>query len=657
MSKRISQNVRKKVACALVTSMVIGSSCNLASADNGFDNASYKDIGYISVAGEVGIHGNAGFISTGEGDAGGKSYGVSQFTSKGGGASANGFVKWLKKAYPEMGKNFDGVGRAGSSSFDNAWKKTYNENKDEFGRVQMEYTGKNYVDPFVSKAKSEFGVDFKSTRALLELAYSTTVQFGVKGTMDVFRNAGINSSMSEIEILENATAEKIRSVGTYKFLGCSQNIRNGVRKRFAREIKEFKDIVEGTANIKGEGAITLDDLVNGNTNNTKPSLDDLVSGETDNKEDSSLDDLVNGETDNKEDSSLDDLVNGETDNTDSSLDDLVNGETDNTDSSLDDLVNGETDNTDSSLDDLVNGETDNKEDSPLDDLVNGETDNKEDSPLDDLVNGDVDSADKEPTTEGDNKEEVDSEIDSNEPTVEDDSNEPTVEDESKEDDKKEDSPLDDLVNGEPSEENDKETNVDNTVDSNEEVSTENKPSSDKESTLDDLVTEDDTEKDDADSDENTQDTPNEDTDSSVEEEPVKEEPVKEELVEEPSLDNLVNGEPSEESNKTEDNSSNEIKEDTSDDKPTEDDKKEITEDDKSIEDNKNNTTEDDKSIEDSKDEVENTTPTETAIQAETVSSLEEKLENNMFGKLFKITKEIMENENGVDGVKAMYDLI
>ena len=55
--------------------------------------------------------------------------------------------------------------------------------------------------------------------------------------------------------------------------------------------------------------------------------------------------------------------------------------------------------------------------------------------------------------------------------------------------------------------------------------------------------------------------------------------------------------------------------------------------------------------------VENAISVETTIKADTVLSLEEKLENNMFGKLFKMTKEIMENENGVDGVRAMYDFL
>lgn len=502
MSKRISSDIRKKVACALITSVVVGSTCGLASADNGYDNANYKNIGYVSVVGEVGVKGNAGFISTGEGDAGGKSYGVSQFTSKAGGASANGFVKWLKKHYPEMGKNFDGVGKAGSSSFDKAWKKTYSENKDEFGRVQMEYTGKNYVDPFVSKAKAQFGIDFKSTRALLELAYSTTVQFGVDGTLSVFKNAGINSNMSEVEILENATREKINSVGTYKFLGCNQDVRNSVKNRFARELEEFKDIVEGSANLEGVGKVTLDDLVN--------------------------------EENNKTSSSLDNLVNGENSNINSPLDNLVNGEADKTDSPLDDLVNGETDNTD---------------DEPTKDEPVKDKPSKNEPSLDDLINDEnyPENEEEAPAVEESNKEELNSN----------------------------DSVSKDVTEG--NKEND-------TENSDTEVSNENESNLDKEQELNNSTSKDETENDDT------------------------------------GLNEYISNE----------GSSNEAQEDES----MKDDKKDTTE-----------------------NKVENAISVETTIKADTVLSLEEKLENNMFGKLFKMTKEIMENENGVDGVRAMYDFL
>lgn len=578
MTKRLDANIRRKVACTLITSMLVGASCGFASADNGFDSAKYKNIGYVSMVGEVGLNGHAGFISTGEGDAGGKSYGLSQFTSKGGGASANAFVKWLKKYYPEMGKNFEGVGKAGSESFDKAWKKTYEENKDTFGTVQMEYTGKNYVEPFVNKAKNEFGVDFYSTRALTEYAYSTTVQFGVNGAMKVARNAGINSSMSELEILEKCTEEKKASVGTYKFLGCSQSVRNSVYNRFTREYKEFKDIANGMADIEGKGATTLDDLVNGSNGET---LDDLI----DDKNTSNngvLDDLINdeGSSNNGE---LDDLVSDEESSSSGALDDLINGEDNSNNGESDDLINDENA-SNGELDNLVNGEEskediegdsnvekDDFENGSLDDLVNEDdskeenqnnSENEEDS-LDDLVTGEEDSESSD--NDNSNQDDTDKKVENEELT------------DSSLDLDKEDA--NDSIEVDSTEE--KEEVLDITVDEMDE---------EKESieeTLDDLI--------------------GESVQEDVSEE--KEEVTKEEIDDE-----------------DEETQENEVEEKTEGD---------VSEEGKAV-----------------NDTIEN--PIEVEEAEDVIAKLEKELENNIFGKLFKTTIDIMNSENGVDGVREMY---
>ena len=585
MTKRLDANIRRKVACTLITSMLVGASCGFVSADNGFDSAKYKNIGYVSMVGEVGINGHAGFISTGEGDAGGKSYGLSQFTSKGGGASANAFVKWLKKYYPEMGKNFEGVGKAGTESFDKAWKKTYEENKDTFGTVQMEYTGKNYVEPFVDKAKNEFGVDFYSTRALTEYAYSTTVQFGVNGAMQVARNAGINSSMSELEILEKCTEEKKASVGTYKFLGCSQSVRNSVYNRFTREYKEFKDIANGVADIEGEGVTTLDDLVNGSNGET---LDDLINDKNTSNS-GVLDDLINdeGSSNNGE---LDDLVSGEDSSNSGELDDLINGEDNSNNGELDDLINDENA-SNGELDNLVNGE-ESKED--IEDDSDVEKDDFENGSLDDLVNGDDSKEDNQDNSEN------------------------------------EEGSLDDLVNNEEDSES-SDNDYSNQDDADEKVENEESPDSSL-----DLDKEDTSEvKDDKDSSEvDSTEEKEEMVDITTEEIDEEKEPIEE------TLDDLIGESVQEDISKEEvgnedkEVQENEVEEETEGD---------VSEDDlsKDVEENKavNDAIEDSIEVEESED---------------IIAKLEKELENNIFGKLFKTTRDIMNNENGVDGVREIY---
>ena len=131
---KVDIKVKKVVTATLMAGLVATNGTVLTYADS--ENLSKSEIEEVfsseeKVAGEISMkyenplkENGGGYISTGKGDAGGKSYGVSQFTSKQGGATANVFVNWLKKEYPEFKQFFDGVGVAGTSSFDEAWKKS-----------------------------------------------------------------------------------------------------------------------------------------------------------------------------------------------------------------------------------------------------------------------------------------------------------------------------------------------------------------------------------------------------------------------------------------------------------------------------------------------------------------------------------------------------
>lgn len=155
--------------------------------------------GNISIKYEVG-NSDGGYISSGKGDAGGKSYGVSQFTQKGY-ASANTFIEWLSIKDSEFGVFFSDADKAGTESF-----------------------------------------DFNSTLALQESAYSLAVQFGKNGALTIARNSGINQYSSEEEIIKLLFSEKRNSVGTYKFLYCSEEVQNSVYDRFIREKQDVLNL-------------------------------------------------------------------------------------------------------------------------------------------------------------------------------------------------------------------------------------------------------------------------------------------------------------------------------------------------------------------------------------------------------------------------------
>ena len=198
------------------------------------------------VAGDVSIsyevpNADGGYISSGKGDAGGKSYGISQFTSKGS-ASANSFVEWLISEDLEFDVFFVDVDNAGTESFDNAWKNANDFNSEKFTYYQKKYTMDFYVSPFIEDCKKEIGINFNDTLALRESAYSLAVQFGRTGALTIVKNSEITANSTEEEVIKLLYSEKRNSVGTYKFLGCSQEVRNSVYNRFINEEQDILDI-------------------------------------------------------------------------------------------------------------------------------------------------------------------------------------------------------------------------------------------------------------------------------------------------------------------------------------------------------------------------------------------------------------------------------
>lgn len=200
-------------------------------------------LGKISAKYEVG--GKKGdSISHTKGDYGGASYGLPQFSATTGSAKA--FVNSLKGTpYEQYFKN---AGAPGSKGFDEAWKAAYKLNPDDFTKKQQQYAYEKFASPFINRVKKEKGVDLNSTRALQELAFSTSVQFG-GGSLGVRALGDINSGMSEKDIINASFATKRNNVGSF-FKSSSKQIQNSLRNnRFKTEEQDTLALL-GQAPIK-----------------------------------------------------------------------------------------------------------------------------------------------------------------------------------------------------------------------------------------------------------------------------------------------------------------------------------------------------------------------------------------------------------------------
>ena len=130
-----------------------------------------------------------GVISSGAGDAGGKSYGAYQFSSRSDIPRA--FFRWCQSSsdtyYRSIGNRLAAAYEADGgygSSFDATWRALANEDSDGFMRVQRNYVRRSYYDPIVRSIESAvpgFDMDNYSI-ALRNVFWSRAVQHGVGGS-------------------------------------------------------------------------------------------------------------------------------------------------------------------------------------------------------------------------------------------------------------------------------------------------------------------------------------------------------------------------------------------------------------------------------------------------------------------------------------------
>lgn len=269
---RVKINTKKAVAGTMMIANFasIGACATPVFADNRLEVTNHKDItGYMSVTEEVGPTGDGSKISTGAGDYGGVSYGLTQLSSKVG--SAKEFVeRFLKEEYPEFYKFFEDAGEPGTESFNKAWIKAYEHNPGLFERAQIENKEKNFVKPARKKILDELGIDMLSTRARTEFLHSTAVQYGPNGTLNVMKKAGATKDMTEEELITAICDYKYNNV-EHHFRSSSSKVREAMYGRYKREKKELLKIV------KEEQGPSLEDVIDGKSiKNTDDSEQEFI---------------------------------------------------------------------------------------------------------------------------------------------------------------------------------------------------------------------------------------------------------------------------------------------------------------------------------------------------------------------------------------------
>ena len=120
--------------------------------------------------------GDPGAISSGYGDAGGKSYGMYQFSSTMG--VVDNYIKWLRDKGYWFGEELAKY-TVGSSYFDDAWRFLANsDNRGDFERSQHDYAKVIYYDRACSiLADAGYHIE-KHSKAMKDVVWSRAIQYG-----------------------------------------------------------------------------------------------------------------------------------------------------------------------------------------------------------------------------------------------------------------------------------------------------------------------------------------------------------------------------------------------------------------------------------------------------------------------------------------------
>ena len=166
-------------------------------------------------------------ISSGNGDAGGVSYGTYQFASNGGGLKAF-WDKYYASQYPN-------VTPGASQSFKDAWLDAVNADPTGFANNEHQYIFDNYYKVFTSKSSNTSKINpDRHSRAAQEIAWSTAIQYGPNDPVwaNAINHYGLNSNTSPADLINAVQDFKVASVGTSNFNGSSADVQASVRNRF-----------------------------------------------------------------------------------------------------------------------------------------------------------------------------------------------------------------------------------------------------------------------------------------------------------------------------------------------------------------------------------------------------------------------------------------
>ena len=186
-------------------------------------------------------NGDPGCISTGWGDAGGKSYGMYQLSSNMG--IVRDFTSWLIRRGCWFGDAL-AVEPVGSKQFDDTWITLATEHKDEFSRWQHDYIEDLYYDVAVKALEQNYFNINKHSYTMQDVIWSRAVQYGPGRIVEMFVEAVNKLGYPNLSYVDDKRfdADLIGAIydvcATPEWTSGSLALREGLYNRFAAEKEE-----------------------------------------------------------------------------------------------------------------------------------------------------------------------------------------------------------------------------------------------------------------------------------------------------------------------------------------------------------------------------------------------------------------------------------
>lgn len=188
-------------------------------------------------------NGDAGTISSGYGDAGGKSYGMYQFSSTMG--VVDKYVKWLQDNGYWFGDELAKY-TVGSNNFDDAWKWLANsDNKGDFAKSQHEYTKAMYYDKACAALLNCGYIVSRHSKAMKDVVWSRAVQYGPYQVPEMFDEACKSLGFPNLSYVDHINFDErmIKAIyldicRTPAWTNGSPGLREGLYSRFENECED-----------------------------------------------------------------------------------------------------------------------------------------------------------------------------------------------------------------------------------------------------------------------------------------------------------------------------------------------------------------------------------------------------------------------------------